>query len=433
MVAVIKTGCSINRILNYNENKVKEGVAGCIAAYNYPMDVEHLTFNQKLNRLLNQASLNENVTRNSVHISLNFDPSEQNFSKNTLKEIAENYMQKIGFGEQPYLVYQHHDAGHPHLHIVTLKVRADGSRIDTQNIGRNQSEKARKEIEIQYGLIKAEDMKKQPYELKAITLQKVQYGKVDSRRAIAKVLDGVLNNYRYTSLHELNAVLKQYNVYADTGSEQSRTYQHNGLLYHILDERGSKTGVPIKASSFYDKPTLKSIEEKFAANEAARQPFKSRVKNAIDLALIKNKNHSVDGLMAALTKEGIHTVQRQNTEGMNYGITYVDHKTKCVFNGSDLGKQYSAKGLGERCEKNASAEQKSIPQIPERQQPFTIPATGQTPRQPDQQNVSAQSMGRVEVGLLDILLQPENVSSSIPYPLNGKGRKKKRKSKSQHL
>ncbi len=139
MVAVIKTGHSINRILNYNENKVKEGVAQCIAALNYPMDVENLSFNHKLNRLLNQASLNENVTRNSVHISINFDPSEKHFSRDILKDIAETYMRKTGFGEQPFLVYQHHDAGHPHLHIVTLKVRSDGSRIDTQNIGRNQS------------------------------------------------------------------------------------------------------------------------------------------------------------------------------------------------------------------------------------------------------------------------------------------------------
>ncbi len=98
-------------------------------------------------------------------------------------------MQKTGFGEQPYLLYQHFDAGHPHIHIVFVKVRADGSRIDTQNIGRNQSEKARKEIEIQYGLVKAEDQKKQQYELKGIPLQKVKYGKLDSRRAIAKVLD----------------------------------------------------------------------------------------------------------------------------------------------------------------------------------------------------------------------------------------------------
>ena len=116
---------------------------------------------------------------------------------------------------------------------------------------------------------------------------------MDSRRAIAKVLDGVLNSYKYASLHELNAVLKQYNVCADTGIEQSRMYQHKGLLYHILDEKRSKIGVLIKASSFHDKPTLKSIEEKFASNEAARQPFKSRVKNATDLFVTLYYLHTI--------------------------------------------------------------------------------------------------------------------------------------------
>ena len=144
MVTVIKTGASLSGVFHYNERKVRTGVAECIMAANYPKDLEDLTLANKLNRLLNRAALNENVTRNSVHISLNFSPSET-LSPDRLREIAEIYMQKIGFGEQPYLVYQHHDAGHPHLHIVTVKVRADGSRIDMHNIGRNQSERARKE------------------------------------------------------------------------------------------------------------------------------------------------------------------------------------------------------------------------------------------------------------------------------------------------
>ena len=41
-------------------------------------------------------------------------------------------MQGIGFGNQPYLVYQHHDAGHPHIHMVTANIQADGQRIKMQ-------------------------------------------------------------------------------------------------------------------------------------------------------------------------------------------------------------------------------------------------------------------------------------------------------------
>jgi hypothetical protein len=309
MVAVIKTGFSIHRTLNYNENKVKEGVAQCIASVNYPKDVAQLTLSNKLNRLLNQAALNENVTRNSVHISLNFHPAE-NLAHTHLEKIAAAYMNKIGFEKQPYLVYQHRDAGHPHIHIVTIKVRADGSRIDTQNIGRNESEKARKEIELSFGLKRAEDNKlKQAFELKPVNVQRVQYGKSESKRAITNVLDAVLNTYKYISLPELNAVLLGYNVVADRGAENSRMYQRNGLVYRILDENGQKIGVPIKASAIYNKPTLKYLQGKFQQNEPARQPHKATVKNAIDLTLLKNPNHSLESLFKSLGSEGINAIK----------------------------------------------------------------------------------------------------------------------------
>lgn len=423
MVAVIKTGHSIHRILNYNENKVKEGAADCISASNYPMDAEKLSLNQKLNRLLKQAALNENVTRNSVHVSLNFDPNEK-LSNEQLKEIADTYMQKIGFGEQPYLVYQHFDAGHPHVHIVSVKVRADGSRIDTQNIGRNQSEKARKEIEIAYDLVRAESMKKE-YELKSAYTQKVHYGKSDSGRAIANVLDAVLNTYKYTSLPELNAVLMQYNVMADRGSESSRVYQHQGLFYRILDEQGNNIGVPIKASSFHNKPTLKYLEEKFHGNEAARQSHKSRVKNAIDLAFLKQPKQSLPTLVKALEKEGINTVIRQNADGIIYGLTYVDHRTKCVFNGSAIGKPYSAKGILERC-----AEPKETPI--QKQDFVKQPSSKKLPLE-EQKPVPATSQSKDSIDLLETLLQPEHAPGYVPYQLTKKGGKKRKKRVNKRL
>jgi hypothetical protein len=422
MVAVIKTGHSIHRIINYNEKKVKEGVAKCISVANYPKDVEALSFNQKLNRLLKQASLNENVTRNSVHISLNFDPSEK-LSDELLKEISDSYMQKIGFGEQPYLVYQHFDSGHPHIHIASIKVRSDGSRIDTNNIGRNQSEKARKEIENDYSLVKAENMKTKPSEIRNAYVQKVQYGRVESRRAIAIVLDKVLNTYKYTSLAELNAVLQQYNVLADRGGEGSRVHKNQGLLYRILDEKGNPVGVPIKASSFHNKPILKYIEGRFNGNETDRETHKARFKNAIDLALLREPKKSLEALVRALEKEGINTVVRQNKDKIIYGITYVDHRTKCVFNGSDLGKTYSAKALQERCS-GINVEAQKFPK-----QVDKVKALSMNPsiahNYPDQTSTNPEV-----TNLLQSLLQPEHIFSFVPHQLKKKGKKKK---KSNHL
>lgn len=414
MVAIIKTGHSIHNIFNYNENKVKQGVAECIGEGNYPVDVDKMSLNMKLNRLLKQLALNDNVRRNSVHVSLNFDPSE-NHSKEKLMDIASSYMKKIDFGEQPYLVYQHHDSGHPHIHVVSIKVREDGSRIDMQNIGRNQSETARKEIEKSFGLVLAEKVqKKQHLELLPIPTGKIQYGQIQSKKAIANVLDAVLSSYKYASLPELNAILHQYNVYADRGSENSRIFKANGLMYRILDRNGKPIGVPIKASDFYNKPTLKFLEEKFKANKNKPILYSKRIKNGIDLVFL-NKKPTLAELAKELEKQGINTILRTNAEGLLYGITYVDHTTKCIFNGSSLGKEYSAKAIQERCGT-------TIPKIP---------VLGiQTPAN---ENQNQPMLNSAIAQLIDGLIQSEYVGNYLPSQLKKKRKKRKRKGQSDNL
>lgn len=352
MVAVIKTSNSVQRILNYNEIKVKEGKAECISAVNFPLELDSLNFTLKLNRFTKQASLNENVKRNAVHISLNFDPSE-NHCKEKLNEIAKVYMEKIGFGKQPYLVYQHYDAGHPHLHLITNNIQRDGKRIDLHLLGIRKSEPARKEIEETFGLVKAEGRKtKELFSLQPIANRKVEYGKAESKKAINGVLNKVLFEYKYSSLPELNAVLNQYNVHADRGTEESRVFKNEGLLYKILDKDSKPVGVPIKASDFYSKPTLKFLEERFKINEIKKESQKSHVKNAVRMALCNEKIISPEKLADSLANQGINMVLRKSKDGQLYGITYVDHVTRTVFNGSNLGKEYSAKGIIEYCAMN---------------------------------------------------------------------------------
>ncbi|MCC9061435.1 relaxase/mobilization nuclease domain-containing protein [Flavobacterium piscisymbiosum] len=349
MVAVIKTSSSIRAVLNYNENKVEIGKAECISAVNYPLELEKLSSSSKLNRFLKLAELNTNVRRNTVHISLNFDPSE-NHSKEKLAEIADTYMEKLGFGRQPYLVYQHYDAGHPHCHIVTNNIQRDGKRIDLHLLGIRKSEPARKEIEEMFGLVKAEGRKqKEQFSLNPIDIGRVQYGKAESKKAINSVLNQVLFDYKYSSLPELNAVLNLYNVHADRGSEESRVFKNNGLLYKILDENSKPIGVPIKASEFYSRPTLKFLEGKFKSNEAEKEPYKKYVKNVINLVFIREDIISPEKLSKILERESINMILRKSNEGKLYGITYVDHKTRSVFNGSSLGKEFSAKGIQESC------------------------------------------------------------------------------------
>src|SRR5690349_16952027 len=128
MVAKITTPSSINKALNYNEKKVQKGVAICLHAANFLKDVNQMNFYEKLARFKSLILLNTRAKTNSLQISLNFHPSES-LKRESLQQIATTYMDKIGFGSQPYLVYEHGDAGHPHIHIVTTSICEDGKRI----------------------------------------------------------------------------------------------------------------------------------------------------------------------------------------------------------------------------------------------------------------------------------------------------------------
>lgn len=427
MVAIIKSGYSIHRMVNYNENKVKEGVAVCIGTGNYPLDPDQMNMTMRLNGILKRTELNQTAKRNSIHISLNFDPSETDLTDDRMMEIATSYMQKIGFGEQPFLVYRHHDAAHPHIHIATTQIKVDGKAIPTYMIGERKSEPARKAIEKTFGLVTAETQGKTiDYRPQPVSVGQVSYGKSETKKAIQNVLEHTISKYRYTSLSELNAVLGCYNIMAQAGEEGSRMDWHGGLLYRVLDDTGNPVGVPIKASAFYSKPTLENLKKFFAVNEGKRLRHKARVKNAVDVALDR-KGVTLDRFKEELSRQGIDVVERCNEQGFLFGVTYVDHVDKCVFNGSALGKPYSAKAIREKCgiplvslPAESTGKREDVGQA-ERLSDALVPA-----RPP----LSDHTFGLLVTEFLDRLFEQEYVPDYVPYELSLRKKKRKRKKKS---
>ena len=422
MVAKITIPKSIEAALNYNEKKVQKGNAVCLNAANYLKDARQMNFYQKLSGFERLNSLNERATTKTLHVSLNFDPSEK-LAENKLLQIASDYMQKIGFGEQPYLVYKHEDAGHPHIHIVSTTIKADGSRINTHNIGRNQSEKARKEIEKTYGLVKAERQRQlMKPAIKPLDAKKVIYGKTETKRSISNAVGAVFSSYKFCSLPEFNAALKQFNVVADRGKEDSRIYKNRGLVYRVLDADGNKVGVPIKASSISSKPTLDNLEKKFTANETAKESLKPFVKVKLDDCLAQSPA-TIKELLEHLNNRNIYTVLRQNAEGRLYGITFVDNQNKCVFNGSDLGKGYSAAAIQNKLS-NPSIE-KAVRQD-ENESGHSSGGVGEKIFAAKDKE-KANTISTTKDNLLDVLMSAKEQFGNTPYSLMKKKRKKKRK------
>lgn len=407
--------------LNYNEQKAQKGKAICLLASGYFKEATEMNYYEKLAGLERSSVWNERATTKTLHVSLNFDPSEK-LSDDTLKAIAESYMEKIGFGKQPFLVYKHEDAGHPHIHIVSTTIRDDGTRINTHNIGRNQSEKARKELEQAFRLVKAEKQRQSSRNvLRPVDPQKALYGKGETKGAIAAVVTTVFNQYKFGSLPEYNAVLYQFNVVAERGKEGGRIYNHRGLVYRILNGSGQKVGVPIKASLFGCKPTLANLEQKFMQNGVAKEPMKARVKEIIEACF--SKSVTIAQFTASLKVQNIMPVLRQNDLGIVYGITYVDNDAKCVFNGSDLGKGYSAAAVQGRLSAEADNKKQENAERAERNEG----STKEKRKMQGQKAQHATAFVAKRVSVLDILLSAKEQNENVPANLLNKKRKKKRR------
>lgn len=410
MVAKITSGRTIRGVINYNENKVKTGQARLIKANGFWEDDDSLTFQSKLFRFQELGLQNRRTKTNAIHISLNFS-SKDRLDDTLLNRIAEEYMKKIGFSNQPYLVYRHFDAAHPHVHIITTNIKKGGKRIETHNMGRLLSEPARKQIEKRYNLIRAEDQKKQKINMLQ-SLEKANYGRSETKAAISNIVREVVRSYKYTSLAELNAALRQFNVTAYQGEEGSLMHRKKGLVYSLSDAEGNRKGVPIKASSIYSKPTLINLEEKFKRNKIARKSFKPHLINAVEKSL--ERATSKEGLRDNLRKKGVRILYRENEAGRLYGVTFVDNVNRCVFNGSTLGKAYTAKSITERLSASPTLKQDILN--------FTI-------AQDQERKLSLKPVNPVAVKemLKEVFKGYYQGEEVVPFALRRKKRKKRRK------
>ena len=115
-----------------------------------------------------------------------------------------------------------------------------------------------------------------------------------------------------------------------------------GLLYIPLNKKGERAGHPFKASLFGKSAGLPTLELHFTKCKAALKdhPTKPTIKAAITIALKSTSDEQA--FKKQLVEQGINVVVRRNDTERIYGITFIDHNSKTVWNGSRLGKELSA-------------------------------------------------------------------------------------------
>jgi hypothetical protein len=349
MVAKIDTNNRLDKSLNYNEQKVAQDDARLILVSGFLKEKEQLNFYEKMERLERYNTLNDRSAVNTLHAKISFDPSEkETLTDEKMAKIAERYMEGIGFKDQPYLVYRHVDTAVPHMHIVSTLIDKEGDRIRDYKIGELKSEPTRQAIEVEFGLVKANDHAlREEFRLRPVDLEKITLGEKPTKQAIQNNLMIVFKEWKVTSLSELNAVLRPLNIVADPGQPGTRTRAHQGLTYKVIDENGKTAGVPINASDFYFKPTLKNLAEKFSADKQHRGEELEAVRDKIEVAFARQPK-SLEALVKLLKGDNLDLMVWRGKQGEVYGLTYVDQENKVAVKGSDLGDGFSASAIEHR-------------------------------------------------------------------------------------
>lgn len=291
---------------------------------------------------------NKNTEKPILHISINPHPDDK-VSDEMYIDIAQTYMQKMGLGNQPYIVYKHEDLDRKHIHIVTVNIDENGKKIgDSNNF--YQSKKITRELEKTYNLHTAEK-KKRTDDLP--TLKRVDYQSGDMKKQIANTTKALIKSYRFQSANEYNALLSLYGLTVEVVKGELKGKAYNGLVYSAIDDKGEKVGNPIKASAMgksvgYD--ALQSRLEYSAKYIKENKTFNSP-KLIVGSAIEKYSNKQ--NFLNDLAKNGMGVVFRENAEERIYIATFINHQNKIVFNGSKMGKEFSANVFNELFKNNA--------------------------------------------------------------------------------
>ena len=286
-----------------------------------------------------------------MHISLNPHPDDL-LSDADFTRLAHEYMEKMGFGEMPYLIVKHEDIDRHHIHIVALRVGTDGRCISDKN-NFYRSKDVTRELEKKYGLKPAEREKITP----DMPIKKVDPNG-DIKRQVANTVKMVGMRWKFQSMGEYNAILGFYNVKCEQTDGRVNGREYHGLVYFATDDSGNVIATPLKASRLGKFASRTAIDNRFerAKDKINIAPTKRKVADALAQSTGK------DDFISKLKECNIDVVFRYTDEGRIYGVTFLDHDTQTALNGSRLGKEFSANALNARFSQEQTQQLEQAPQ-----------------------------------------------------------------------
>lgn len=281
----------------YNDKKIDQGKGELLKMKNFPSHINSSSGAQDVKNYFKALSkINTRIKNPQFHCTIS--TQGRSHSKEQLSVIAEKFMDKMGYGEQPFIVVFHNDTSNNHVHIVSSRVdKHSGKRID-RDFEKYQSQTALQE-----------------------TLKEL-YGK-----DVHKKLDKLLN-YSYSNIEQLQTLLKNsgYGIY------EKENFVHitcNGL--HIKSINTEEFQFSAKNIADLRKKQIFALFKKY------KEIYSGSVFRVSDE---KQKYISYQSeLQYQLKKKfGIDVVLSFKDDNLPFGYTIIDHKSNKVYEGSEIMK-----------------------------------------------------------------------------------------------
>ena len=336
MIAKISATENLGGALGYNFKKVEKGEANILlAAELYQSKEGRYTMEDVLADMEALIPKNCRTKKTVFHCSLNPHPDDK-ISDEQLVQVAREYMEALGYGKQPYIVFKHNDIAREHIHIVSLRINGEGKKINDK-FEKRRSKKITDALEKRFGLIPSSKITE-----KAVAeTPKVNIGKGNIKEQVASVVRMVLKHYRFCSLGELNAVLSKYNLAVEEVKTEFRGKKYDGLVYVPTADKSNKVSTPIHASDIGRGVGYTAIQNRIQKSKQTVKPLIPTIRNKV-LQTMRTSPNTEKELRQRLEEQGLRVVIRKNDNGRIYGITFIDDEQGVALNGSRLGKGYAA-------------------------------------------------------------------------------------------
>ena len=341
MIAKISATENLGGALGYNFKKVEKEEASILLAQGlYQNKEETYTMTEVFTDM--QALIPEKYrTKKMVfHCSLNPHPDEK-LSNETLTQIAREYMETLGYGKQPYIVFKHNDIAREHIHIVSLRVDSEGKKINDK-FEKRRSKKITDALERKFGLIPGSKVS----ERTTTETPKVNVVQGNIKEQVANTVRSAMKHYTFCSLGELNAILRKYNLAVEEVKTEYRGKRYDGLVYVPTDDKGNKVSTPIHASNIGRGVGYAAVQNKMQKSKQMVKPLIPAIRRKV-LDVMRTSPQMKERLRQRLEEQGLRVIIRKNDNGRIYGITFIDDEKGIAVNGSRLGKGYAANKFNE--------------------------------------------------------------------------------------